>query len=500
MVDDVAEVLSAFERLLGSRYAVETAESGEEAIGMCTLHGPYAVVVADYEMPGMRGSELLMRIREHWPETVAILLTGVVDVDVAIDALHNGRIFRFLEKPCAQAQLVSAIEDALEEHRRLADAKVAASSLRFSRDALSHFNGALSRRVAEQSDALMRLNRFVCELNGAESLDEIVQRAAEAAHELLDSRAIEVHLRSAPGGRVEHRSSIGRLAAQHSHREPASTADGEVGWIDADVLDREGRPLNGLQVSMLASIATSTAIAAHNQMRRRERDDAQHATILALAKLAEQRDNETGKHVERVSLYCTLVAEGLREDGWYRDVITDDYVRDLYRSAPLHDIGKVGIPDAILLKPGKLTPEEWVVMRTHTTIGAETLRAVMEHNSTQSFLRMSMDIAWCHHEFWDGRGYPRGLSGEDIPLAARILALADVYDALTSVRVYKSAWKHADALASIRAESGTHFDPRCVESFLKREQQADRIRGRLADTREDVLAQLRLGDVRQPAA
>ena len=208
---------------------------------------------------------------------------------------------------------------------------------------------------------------------------------------------------------------------------------------------------------------------------------AQHATIYALAKLAEQRDNETGRHLERVSEYCRVLAEGLREDGCYCETITDEWIDVLVRSAPLHDIGKVGIPDAILLKPGKLTPDEWEVMKRHSTIGADTLRSVIGSATHQPFLQMSLEIAWCHHEKWDGSGYPRGLRGVDIPLAARILAMADVYDALTNERPYKRAWSHDEALRWIAQGSGSHFDPRLVDAFTKRVEHVDAIRERLAD-------------------
>jgi putative two-component system response regulator len=251
------------------------------------------------------------------------------------------------------------------------------------------------------------------------------------------------------------------------------------------------RGFSGAQLEALRAIASATAVACFNVLRRVERDEAQQATIVALARLAEQRDNETGKHLERVSQYCRLIAEGLREDGHFRESITDAWIDDLARSAPLHDIGKVGIPDAILLKPAKLTPEEWTIMKRHTEIGAATLREVIREDREQDFLRMSLEIAWCHHEKWDGSGYPRGLAGDDIPLSARIVAIADVYDALTTVRPYKDAWSHERAVEWIRQGAGTHFDPRAAQSFLARNARADFIRARLADTPADLVGWMR---------
>jgi putative two-component system response regulator len=162
-------------------------------------------------------------------------------------------------------------------------------------------------------------------------------------------------------------------------------------------------------------------------------------------------------------------------------------VADLVRSSPLHDIGKVGIPDRILLKPGKLDAREWDIMRTHAELGARTLEEIIVHQENeQTFLEMSMRIAWCHHEKWDGTGYPRNLSGEQIPLEARILAIADVYDALTSRRPYKEPWLHAEAVRWIAEAAGSHFDPRCVRVFVRRNQEVDAVRQRLADTDEDL--------------
>jgi putative two-component system response regulator len=187
--------------------------------------------------------------------------------------------------------------------------------------------------------------------------------------------------------------------------------------------------------------------------------------IFAMARLAESRDPETGEHLERMRTYSRILALELGRSGPYRDRITETFVEDLYRSSPLHDVGKVGIPDDILLKPGRLTPEEFEVMKRHTLIGAEALVDTARHSDFGSFLTMAIEITRHHHERFDGRGYPDGLSGQQIPLAARIAALADVYDALTSARVYKPAYDPEKAREMIEAESGKHFDPAVVEAF-----------------------------------
>lgn len=188
-------------------------------------------------------------------------------------------------------------------------------------------------------------------------------------------------------------------------------------------------------------------------------------TIFALARLAESRDPETGEHLERVRNYCRLLARQMKLNPKFRDTIDDNYVQLIYETSPLHDIGKVAIPDSILLKPGRLTAEEFEVMKTHTIRGAETIAAMRNEFPNARFLHMAHDIILSHHEKFDGRGYPHGLSGEQIPLCARIMAVADVYDALTSVRVYKPAYTHEEASAIILRDSGTHFDPDVVAAF-----------------------------------
>lgn len=199
----------------------------------------------------------------------------------------------------------------------------------------------------------------------------------------------------------------------------------------------------------------------------REISDAQIATIYALVKLAESRDGDTGAHIERTAQLCRLLAEKLRQLPEFSEIIDDEYIENIYRSSPLHDIGKVGIPDAILQKPGKLTPEEYEIMMTHAEIGAKTLEDVAKQYKGNTFIKMGLEIAKGHHEKWDGTGYPNGLSGKDIPLSARIMAIVDVYDALRSKRSYKEGFSHEKSAKIIEKGMGTHFDPLLVGVFLR---------------------------------
>ncbi|MBI1248169.1 response regulator [bacterium] len=189
--------------------------------------------------------------------------------------------------------------------------------------------------------------------------------------------------------------------------------------------------------------------------------------IFAMARLAESRDTETGEHLERVRQYSRCLAQEMAKSPQFADAIDGEFVRLIYQTSPLHDIGKVGIPDGVLLKPGKLTRDEFEIMKKHTIIGADTLDAALKKFPKAKFLRMARDIAVAHHEKWDGSGYPYGLHGVEIPLSARIVAVADVYDALTTRRIYKEAFSTEYAEQVILESSGKHFDPRIVEAFEK---------------------------------
>lgn len=199
----------------------------------------------------------------------------------------------------------------------------------------------------------------------------------------------------------------------------------------------------------------------------RESVTARDALIFGLAKLADYRDTDTGSHLERICTYSVILAHQLREV--FAEEIDEPWIQRLRVAASLHDIGKVGIPDEILLKPGALTEHQRHVMQRHTLIGADTLIAIRERLGEDELVVMSIEIALSHHERWDGQGYPYGLRGDNIPLSARIVALADVYDALTSARVYKSAMPHEKAAAIIREGRGTQFDPAVVDAFDRAE-------------------------------
>lgn len=229
-----------------------------------------------------------------------------------------------------------------------------------------------------------------------------------------------------------------------------------------------------------------------HEVTRRTRELAliQDATIVALGSLAESRDNETTNHIRRTQLYLRTLARHLQHHPRFAAELTDANIDLMYKSAPLHDIGKVGVPDRILLKPGELTPAEFDIMKRHTTLGRDAIsKAETLFGVSSNFLRFAKEIAHSHQEKWDGSGYPQGLAGERIPVSARLMAVADTYDGLISQRIYKKAHSHDEAAALIVAQRGTHFDPDIVDAFLAVQADFQAIARRFADAEIDEAAE-----------
>lgn len=209
--------------------------------------------------------------------------------------------------------------------------------------------------------------------------------------------------------------------------------------------------------------------------------NSQMSMIFALAKLSEMRDDETGQHIERVQALCRILATLMISHPKFTHLIDMAFVDRIFFASPLHDIGKVGIPDSILMKNGKLTTEEFEIMKTHAMVGSQTLAAVQKHYPHNAFINMGISISRSHHEKWNGKGYPDGLSAEAIPLSARMMAVVDVYDALRSKRVYKAALTHEGACAILRAEKGQHFDPDLIDVFFDHEHEFEQVYDTLVD-------------------
>jgi putative two-component system response regulator len=208
----------------------------------------------------------------------------------------------------------------------------------------------------------------------------------------------------------------------------------------------------------------------------REIAEAQLSTIIAIVRLAEARDDDTGEHIERTRTYARLISQALFDRSTYPDVIDHKFIENIYVASPLHDVGKIAVPDSILLKPDKLTKDEFNEMKLHTIHGAETLHEVSKEYPNNKFINMGIEIARSHHEKWDGSGYPDGLFGPDIPVAARIMSFSDVYDALRSKRVYKKALSHTKSIEIIRSGFNTQFDPKIGMVFMSIEKEIEKVR------------------------
>jgi putative two-component system response regulator len=227
--------------------------------------------------------------------------------------------------------------------------------------------------------------------------------------------------------------------------------------------------------------------------RTQQMEEIQDVAMVALGSLAETRDPETGNHIRRTQRYVKLLALQLKDNPRFSHLLTPENITLLYKSAPLHDIGKVGVPDHILLKPGKLTPDEFEEMKKHTTYGRDAIAAAeLTITRADNFLKFAKEIAYYHQEKWDGSGYPEGLSGDDIPVSARLMAVADVYDALISRRVYKPPYPHEKAVALILEGKGSHFDPDMVDAFMEIADEFYEISLQFADSEEDVMAKVGL--------
>ena len=244
-----------------------------------------------------------------------------------------------------------------------------------------------------------------------------------------------------------------------------------------------------LQLKASADFLEDKAVYLEKEVGRRaaEIEAIQDVTILAMASLAETRDNETGNHIRRTQYYVQALAEKLQPHPRFSVFLSEHTIKLLFKSAPLHDIGKVGIPDHILLKPGRFTPEEFAVMKTHTTLGRDAIATAEARLGVNiEFLAYAKEIAYSHQEKWDGSGYPEGLAGEAIPISARLMAVADVYDALISRRPYKEPMPHDKAVQLIMAGRGMHFDPDIVDAFLALQDEFLAISQRYADSDADI--------------
>lgn len=253
--------------------------------------------------------------------------------------------------------------------------------------------------------------------------------------------------------------------------------DQKVKWVRVKEINKDGLSY-GKRIT-LADVTDSyyyaERLANDVEERTKKIKHIQRSVIASFANIVEARDNSTGTHIKNTSLYVNIIARALRYDGFYQEILTDEYIEILTDVAPLHDIGKIVIPDKVLQKPGKLTEEEYEIIKTHTTIGVQLVEENLSGVETDEYTKIAKEVVLSHHEKWDGTGYPNGLKGEEIPLSARIMAISDVYDALISKRCYKDAFTKEKALSIIKESKGSHFDPTITEVFLRHLEEIDAV-------------------------
>ncbi|MCC7292380.1 MAG: response regulator [Phycisphaerales bacterium] len=500
VVDDDPDVRRFCERILrrdGLR--AETAGDGVEALRHAQDRSP-DVVVLDFRMPGMNGLEVLARLRSmpQTAETPIILMSGDDDDErTGLSALEQGAD-EFLRKPLRPREFSLRVRSMLRHAT--------------SRNALASSNGVR----AEQAVALTAVLDFSCELAQSRDIDSAADTLVRTLSAVLraDCSALLMPEEGRDGLRTIR--SIGTAATEripfamrgeasadavsddvsgdlaallgeafgdqdrpHQHR-VLRVSDKLAGVLYA-ARRRETTPFSELEMECLDMIGNIAAPALADLMTRHAREAAQDSLVVALAKLAEHRDTETGRHLDRVTQFAILLARELARNPLHAPAINEEFLSALERAVPLHDIGKVAVPDQILRKPGKLSADEMNVMKSHVTVGSQTLRAIIDKIPGVQFLHMAEQIARCHHEWYDGHGYLSGLSGAEIPLAARITSVADVYDALTTERVYKKAFSHERARQILTDGRGKQFDPDVVDAFLCLEAEFARLAHMLAD-------------------
>jgi response regulator RpfG family c-di-GMP phosphodiesterase len=517
IVDDepfIRKLLSKY--LNGKHYIVDTADNGEVAIEKLNSE-PFDLVLTDLRMPKMGGRELLQIMSENFPDIPKIVLTGYGTTEDIILALQTGA-YDFLTKPITDFgildhSILRAIERKrlhdertryLEQVNRINEIISMLNRGKSTEDIFHTLNTSLKNVIPFNMLSLLLINKET----GIVSIKLVVSDmdsnfSTETRFIIEDSLLKDVSMTKAlmsiddvrdfPGAYpdsefIKHITGGGfksllllPLIMKDITRGFLLFAAASVGsFIKSHITFIESI---GGQISfsiergeLIDEIAQHTRNLEHTiDVRTKEILKTQKTTIFALSKIAETRDRTTGDHLERMRSYCVLLAQILKYTG--TEEITNQFIRDLYDSSILHDIGKVGIPDPILLKNKSLDTNEIEIMEKHTTIGYEALRSASEDLGQDSFLKMALDVTLYHHERWDGSGYPFGLKEKEIPLSARIVAIADVYDALTTVRPYKKAFSHKESL-DIMDKEANKFDPQLFKIFRENAEEFDQIRVR----------------------
>jgi response regulator RpfG family c-di-GMP phosphodiesterase len=522
IVDDeelVRDTLSRYLNKIG--YALDTANDGKiaiEKLKSCV----YDLVLTDLKMPNLDGRELLQFMAVTYPDIPKIVLTGFGNDDDILLALKNGAN-DFLFKPVGDLGILRhAVQKALDIKKTNDDKKKYFEQLKQINEITSLLNEGKSANEIFKSLAVSLRNIIPFNRISLLYLDRIrkvgVIRVIQSDSEIILKEGYEI---SVDLFEIDHDADSKKLLIVnnlHKNELPKSLDQEAIGLLKKEgmcsflriplIINNEVRGAINIAsiipsffqkeyTNFIESIAGNIALSIHRgelvdnlktynknleqlvQARTNEILKTQRTTLFALSKLAEVRDRETGEHLERLRRYSVLTAQIYKYTN-NKAKIDNSFIRDIYDSSILHDIGKVGIPDSILRKPGRLTQEEREIINQHVQIGYNALKSASVQLGDNSFLKMAMDIILCHHEHWDGSGYPTGLKEEQIPLSARIIAISDVYDALVSKRSYKDAFSHEDAVETMKKEY-SHYDPVLFKIFIDNHMEYNTIRHQFLD-------------------
>lgn len=471
------------EEFLGKVLSQNIVQRGSDALAVTKVDdaieelksNSYDIVVSDVYMPDKSGEDLFNYCLENFPDLPIIFMTGNPDIEMAVDFLKKGG-YDYISKPFLIGDFFKKIDSVLEKAGQRKEEKLLVNDLK----------QLLTKRVEELQifrDAIESTDHGLIILD-TEGIIVEVNPGFERMSGLQKRQILQKHLSVLqksllPNLNFSEIQNILAVQGQWEEEMKGTRSDGETIISSSSFFSIKNEAGNIFAYAALIKDVSKLRRVENALIDSLEHTTlAQEAIIFGLAKLAEFRDRDTGFHLERIRGYSKILAEELSRLPNFNKEVNDKFIDTLYRTAPLHDIGKVGIPDQILLKKGKLTPAEREIIKTHTTIGFETLSSIRKQYGDMDFLNMGMEITYCHHERWDGNGYPRGLKGTEIPLSAKIVAIADVYDALTTDRVYKRAFSHKDSLQIMSVDREKHFAPMLFDVFYSLEGQFDNIRKR----------------------
>ena len=521
IVDDEEPIRKLLTKFLSEKkYIIDTAEDGQNALNRLTENN-YDLVITDLRMPKMGGRELLQIMSDEFPLIPKIVLTAFGTNDDIIIALKTGA-YDFLSKPIIDFTILEhSIERAIERKRLNDEKNRYNEQLKQINEIISMLNsGKNTENIFHTLNKILKknipFNRLALTTIDRET-NLVITKLVDSEKPVVLKQGDTINLSESSLFHVAQNMeflNIKNLQEYYdTHPESKSTDKLLQEGMNSSlvlplIVNNEARgflifasetenAFTEPHITFLKSIVGQISLSIQRgellyeieqhtknledlvELRSRQILITQKTTIFALSRLAETRDPETGDHLERIRNYSILLGQMLKYIG-KNSLITNQYLRDLYDSSILHDIGKVGIPDVILLKDGFLSDHEYEIMKRHTTIGYEALNSASKDLGEDTFLSMAMDITLYHHERWDGKGYPKGLKRDEIPLSSRVVAVADIYDALTTKRPYKEAYVHEKAI-DIMIKESYRFDPQIFQIFCDNADEFNKIRLKFSD-------------------